>query len=123
MKRTLVMLAMAWLLVNPCLAAQEAFILTPAQRDALRITVAAPVSATHYREGPFPASVVVPNAGIRRFQAALDATVIEVNVAPGQHIKAGDELLTLSGSEVVAAQQRLLLATQGAGDREAKTQG
>jgi cobalt-zinc-cadmium efflux system membrane fusion protein len=112
MKRTLVMLAMAWLLVNPCLAAQEAFILTPAQRDALRITVAAPVSATHYREGPFPASVVVPNAGIRRFQAALDATVIEVNVAPGQHIKAGDELLTLSGSEVVAAQQRLLLATQ-----------
>ena len=112
MNQYLMAIAGVVLLWSGCAVAEQTFTLTPEQRDALGVTVVAPVSATHYREGPFPASVVVPNAGIRRFQAALMATVTEVLVTPGQQVEVGDPLLVLSGAEVVAAQQQLVLATQ-----------
>lgn len=112
MNKHLIVMAAVILLWSGHALGQEAFTLTGGQRAALGVSVVAPSPATHYREGPFPASVVVPNAGIRRFQAALEATVTAVHVAPGQQVAAGDSLLVLSGAEVVAAQQQLLLATQ-----------
>lgn len=112
MIKSLITAAGILMLSTSTVMAQSSFVLPIAQQTALGVTLTMPQQATHYQDGPFPASVVVPNAGIRRFEAATEATVISVNVAVGSNVMPDDELLLLTGAGVIEDQQLLLNANE-----------
>lgn len=91
-------------------AGDKMFALSPAQRAALKVSVA-PLSA---HAGAvtvgLPARVVIPPAQERLVTAPVAGVVAEVRVAAGDPVRAGQTLVVLRGESLIGAQRDLAQA-------------
>jgi RND family efflux transporter MFP subunit len=101
-----------WLLALalPAAAGDKMFTLSPAQRAALKVSVA-PLSA---HAGAvtvgLPARVVIPPAQERLVTAPVAGMVTELRVAAGDPVRAGQTLAVLRGESLIGAQRELAQA-------------
>ena len=93
-------------------SAQEPSLLaiTPEQRDALGMTVAA-VTRTDFVPGPLlPARITVPNPKLHVISARETAVVLALPVSVGDRVAQGDTVAVLESPAFVARQQEFLQA-------------
>lgn len=94
----------------PLHAAEALIALTPAQRAALRVSVAPLTASARAASVELPARVVLPPSQARLVAAPIAGIVSEVRAAQGDVVKAGQILALMRGEGLIGAQREIAQA-------------
>ena len=102
------MLALAFMGLPSVSMAEDEVKLSPAQAQTLGVRVTHPVSSRTDQTLPYPAQIVIPTPQLWVVSAPQAGMVTNLAVARGDHVNAGQPLVTLESPSFVSMQREYL---------------